>query len=65
MSFTYDERKSLDCAKLSKPEWRRLRREMLKQAKLMLKGSRMTAGQISHAARQMVDQALARERAQV
>jgi hypothetical protein len=40
----------------------KLRREMMKQARLMLKGSVMTPRQVVYAARTMVDQALAKER---
>jgi hypothetical protein len=48
-------------SQLSKRELQRLRREMMKQARVMLKGSVMTPRQVVYAARTMVDQALSRE----
>jgi hypothetical protein len=51
----------LDIAALSKSDRQKLRREMMKQARLMLKGSVMTPRQVVYAARTMVDQALSRE----
>jgi hypothetical protein len=51
----------LDIATLSKADTAKLRKEMIKQAKAMLKGSAMTRRQIQFAAREMVEQALDKE----
>lgn len=50
-------------AKSSKADQQKIRREMLRQAKTLLSGMYASSAQLCAAARTLVDQALAKERA--
>ena len=48
-------------AHMGKLDQAKVRKEMLRQVRIALKGSRMSAGQRNFAARKMVDQAITKE----